>query len=349
MAIPRQDRIKCRLAAILPAGMDRRGFIAVLGGASVAWPLKVHAEKNGKTPKVGVLWHAGNAEEEAIFLGALRQGLSALGYVEDRNISLLNTFAAENYERFNENAAELVRLRVDLIVAASSPAAMAAKRATTTIPIVFVGVPDPIGSKLVDSLARPGGNVTGLTHIAFDTAAKRMALFKEAVPNLSRVALLVNASDPEIARRSTEEIASATLQLDLTLVSVEVRAPGDFDRAFSPIARNRYDGMYILSDPMLYNERARIAAWALAQRLPTVTPFSEFTAAGAFMSYGPNFPAIFRRAGAYIDKLLKGARPADLPVEVPTKFDLVLNLRTAKVIGIELPPNLLARADEVIE
>jgi putative ABC transport system substrate-binding protein len=328
--------------------ITRRAFIGSLAGGLLAAPLAVEAQQPGRMPRLGVLWHAGNVDEEAIFLGVLREGLGELGYIDGKNIALLNTFANEEYERFNTNAAELVRLNVDVIIAVTRPAAVAAQRATRTIPIVFVSVPDPLGSKLVASLARPGANITGLTNMGIDLAPKRLQIFKEAIAGLSRVALLVNANDPEIASHAIQEVELAARHLNLIIRPVEIRVPADLDRAFPLIAQEKLHGVLSVPDAMLYNERSRIARLALAHRLPTIGLALEHTTAGWLISYGPSLKAIFRRAATYVDKILKGATPADLPIEQPTKFELVINMQTARALGLTIPPSVLLRADEVI-
>jgi putative ABC transport system substrate-binding protein len=243
----------------------------------------------------------------------------------------------------------LVQLKVDVLVAVTQPAALAAQRATTAIPIVFILVPDPVASKLVGSLADPGGNITGLSQLAFDMSAKRVELLKEMVPSLSRIALLVNPGDPGVTRRTFEESRIAADHLNLTIEQVEARAPSDLGRAFSDVAEKKFDGVVIASDPMLFGERHRIGEWALSHKLPTMMFNGEMPKSGGLMSYSANNPALFHRAAAFVDKMLKGTKPADLPVELPTKFELVINLKTAKVLGIAVPSTLLARADKVID
>jgi putative ABC transport system substrate-binding protein len=328
--------------------MRRREFITLLGGAVVAWPLAARAQNVKKIPKVGILWHADNEEEEAIFLGAVRQGFKDLSYVEGQNIKLINTFAAEQYERFNANAAELVALPVDVLVAVTTPAALAAQRATKIIPIVFVGSIDPVQMKLADSIARPGDNITGLTNLATDLTAKRLELLKEVLPNALRVGQLVNSSNPANARRFIAESQVAAAKLGLAVQPVEVRAPDELDRAFSMI-EGQVDAMSVSNDGMFYNERRRIAELALAHRVPLMVPYKEAVQFGALISYGPSPTRINRRVPYYVDKILKGAKPADLPIELPTLFELFINAKTAKSFGITIPPTILSRADEVIE
>jgi putative ABC transport system substrate-binding protein len=312
-------------------------------------PAAVHSQQTGKISRIGVLWHAGNEDEEKHYLTALRQGFRDLGYAEGRTLMLENRYASEQYERFNAQAAELVALKVDVIVAVTRSAAAAAQRSTATIPIVFVVVPDPVGMKLVASLARPGGNITGLTQMGTDIIAKRIEFFKEAVPGLSRVGLLLNPGDPVVARRNLDEARAAASHLNIAMLPIEVRAPADFPAAFAAIDRARVDGVVTGIDPMMYNERKRIAELARARGLPTMVHIGEMVDDGGLMSYAPNYPALFRRVAVYVDKILKGTKPADLPVEQPTKFDLVVNLKTARALGLTIPPSIVLRADRVIE
>jgi putative ABC transport system substrate-binding protein len=307
------------------------------------------AQKVKTTPVVGILWHAGSEREEAIFLDAFRRGLRDLGYAEGRNITLVNTYAGEQYERFASNAADLVAQKVDVLVAVTRPAALAAQRATKIIPIVAVVVPDPVASGLVASLARPGGNITGLSNMGVDLSAKRMELLKEAISGLRRVVLLVNPGDSELARQFVADSRAAAALLQIEVQVIDVRAPEDLEPAFAKILPTERTGVIVNNDPMLLNERGRIADLALARNLPTMVFMGPMASAGGLMSYGPNIPEIFRRSASLVDKILKGAQPADLPVEQPTKFELVVNLKTAKALGITVPPSLLARADEVIE
>jgi putative ABC transport system substrate-binding protein len=329
--------------------MRRREFITFLGGAAAAWPLAARGQTRVKIPRIGVLWHAGSAEEEAIYLDAVRQGLSDFGYVEGQNIILENRFPAENPERFVSLAAELAALNVNVLVAINRIAALAAQRATTTIPIVFVAVPDPVGSKLVASFAHPGGNITGLSNFAHDLTAKRVEFLKTTVPNVSRVALLVNPNDRDSAKIYLEEGRTAAEKLGLILLPIEIRTRDDLVPAFSKMGDDQIDGVVEAQDGLFFVTRKDIADLAMARRLPLLVFSRETAEAGALASYGPSNSAIFRRAGYYIDKILKGAKPADLPVEQPTKFEFIINLKTAKALGLTVPPTLLTTADEVIE
>ena len=330
--------------------MRRREFLAIVGSAVVTWPDFAGAQRNiNAVPRVGILWHAANEEEEAVYLAAVRRGLSDFGYVEGKNIILENRFPAEIPERFISLAAELAVLKVDVLVAINRIAALAAQRATATIPIVFVAIPDPVGSKLVASLARPGGNITGLSNFAHDLTAKRVGHLKELVPGVSKVALLVNPNDKDNARRNIEEAQSAADKLQLALHPVEIRAAGDLAPAFSKMREDRINGVVVTQDGLFFATRKDIADLALAHRLPLAVYSRETVEAGALASYGPSNLNIFRRSGYYIDKILKGTKPADLPVEQPTKFEFIINLKTAKALDLAVPPTVLAHADEAIE
>ncbi len=328
--------------------MQRREFITLLSGAAV-WPLSAHAQQRGKVPRVGVLWHAGSAEEEAIYLSAFQQGLNGLGYVDGRTVTLEHRFPNEQAERFVSLAAELVGLRVDVLVVVTGLAAVAAQRATSGIPIVFILVPDPVGTKLVSSLARPGGNITGLTNIAVELSAKRLAIFKEVLPRITRVALLVNPTDKQSMQRFIDETKAAATSLGLDVQPVEVQSIGDFEQALDRVVEGRLEGALTVLNGVFYQGRSLIARAAIARRLPLMVNSRETLQAGGLMSYGADLPAIFRRAAAYVDKLLKGEKAADLPVELPTKFEFLINLKTAKALGLEISSMMLSRADEAIE
>jgi putative tryptophan/tyrosine transport system substrate-binding protein len=328
--------------------MRRRQFIAGLGGAA-AWPMWARGQTRGKVPTVGVLWHAANAEEEKFPLAQFRAGLQDVGYVEGQNIILENRFPAEQPERFQALAAELVRINVDTLFTVTRLAALAAQRATKTIPIVFMAVADPVGDRLVATLARPGGNITGLSNMALELTPKRIELLKEVV-GLSRVALLANATDPEGVRRYLDLSNMAVGHLGVTIEPIEVQVPEDFEKAFAEISKKGLQGVIVTQDGLIYNEQARMFRLALQHKLPLIGYSREMAVNGALMSYGPNNAAMFRRAGAFVDKILKGTKgPADLPVEQPTTFELLINMKTAKAIGVDMSPTILSRADEVIE
>ncbi|MDA9427135.1 ABC transporter substrate-binding protein [Bradyrhizobium sp. CCBAU 53380] len=326
--------------------MKRREFITLLGGAAT-WPLSARAQQRRKVARVGVLWHAGSAEQEAVFLRPLLQGMAELGYVEGQNVIYEHRFAAEQPERFKAMAAELAQLNLDAIITSAPAASYAAKLATTTIPIVFIVVPDPVEGGLVDSLSRPGGNSTG--YAVVDVSPKRLQLFKESLPGLSRVALLINPDNRSTAQRFVDHAQAAGDPLNLTVQPVEVLGPQGFERAFSQIPRDRKTGAMTVFDSMFFNERRKMAQIARAHGVPVMAPTDVYVTAGLLMSYGPNLVDLYRRAGLYVDKILKGEKPGTLPVEQPVKYDFIVNLKTARAIGLDLPPSLLARADEVIE
>jgi putative tryptophan/tyrosine transport system substrate-binding protein len=328
--------------------MKRREFFGVLSGGAFLWSASALAQQQRKIHRIGVLWHGANAEQEAIYLAALRQGLNDFGYVEGHNIVLEMRFPAEQYDRFFALAAELAKENLDVLVSAAGIAAVACHRATTTIPIVAVNVPDPVGRKLVASLNRPGGNLTGLSNMAVELTSKRIELAKEMIKDLSRVTLLVNTADEIGAHAYITEADAAGRRLGVAVVPVEARDVNEMEAAISKISTDDFQAISVTHDGLFYVQRKRLADLALEKRLPTIGFASEQWEAGLLATYGPNVPSLYRRAGAFIDKLLKGAKPADLPVEQPTNFELLLNLRTAKAIGITVPPTILARADNVI-
>ena len=328
--------------------MRRRDFIKVIVGSAAAWPLMAHAQQLSRVPTVGILWHAGSVAEEAIYLAQIQQGLQVLGYAEGRNITLVNTFADEQYERFNSNAVELVRRGVDVIIAVTLPAALAAQRATNTIPIIFVLVPDPVATKLVATLARPGGNITGLSQLAVDLVAKRLALFKEIAPHLSNIAVLINPNDPITAQATIEQARTTAERLSITIQPIEAQQPDQIERAFSLI-QDGATGVLIEPDALFFRERKRLAELALKRKIPTLVFNSTMVEDGGLMTYSPSTLAIFRRSASYVDKILKGAKPNELPVELPTKFEFAINLKTATAIGLAISPAILSRVDKVIE
>jgi putative ABC transport system substrate-binding protein len=327
--------------------MQRRWFMRLLGAAAFAWPYAARAQQPKKIPRIGVLWHAGNAEEEEVYLTALRKGFRDLGYVEGKNIQLENRFPDEKPERFRTLARELVDSKVDVIIAVAGIGAKEVKQFTDTIPIVIATDPDPVGNGLVQSLARPGGNVTGLSLMIVDLSDKRLSLFRELVPNLSRVAILVGARDAFSTRilAGYEKSAKAA---GLSTQVIEVANRNQIDRAFEAVAQARFDGAALVG-PMLLNERVQVGESALAHRIPTLSGIAEMAQRGVLLSYGQDIPDYMRKAAGYVDKILKGAKPGDLPVEQPTRFKLVINLKTANTLGVIVPPTLLATADEVIE
>src|SRR5262245_23447491 len=329
--------------------MRRREFISLLSGVAVGWPVAANAQQAAKIARIGYL--SADLAGGSGLREAFRQGLRDLGYVEGRNFVIEYRDAEGKFERLPALAAELVALEVDVIVAPITVAALAAKQATRTIPIVFVGASDPVTSGLVTSLARPGGNAAGLSNLAPELVGKRLQLLTQAVPGVSRVAVLWQ---PGFVGERTEkdllkEAEVAARGLRMRLQFVKARGPEDFDRAFSDMTSAGADALIVLPSSMLFNERRRLVDLAAKHRLPAVYFGREFVDAGGLMAYGPNFADVFRRAATYVDKILKGAKPADLPVEQPTKFELVINLKTAKALGLEVPTQLIAQADELIE
>lgn len=308
-------------------------------------PLLSDAQQPAKVPRVGYLTPTSQPVREEIF----RQELRRLGYVEGRNIAMEYRSANGSFERLPDLAAELVGLKVDLIVAVVTQAALDARRATGTTPIVMVGVSDPVGSGLVASLARPGGNVTGTSSLAADVVGKQLALLHEIFPKASRVAALWNPANPVFQKLQLAEVKAAAAKLRVQLQFVEARTPGDLDRAFAAMARERPGALLVLGDPMFGSNFARIAALAIKHRLPAVSGSRESAEAGALVTYGPDYSEAYQRAAAYVDKILKGGRPGELPVEQTTKFELVVNAKTARAIGVTIPQSVVMRADKVVE
>jgi putative ABC transport system substrate-binding protein len=326
----------------------RRDFIGTLAGGLLTAPLAAEAQQAAKLPRIGFL---GDSRATGPRREAFLQGLRDLGYVEGRNLVIEYRYAEGKPERFPALAAELVALKVDVIVAQNTLVALAAKQATRTLPIVFAAAADPVTSGLVTSLARPGGNVTGMSALIPELVGKCLEQLKQVVPGVSRVAVLwqPGALGERTEKDILKEAEVAARALGVRPQFVEARAPADFDRAFADMTRARAGALTVWSTPMFVNERRRLVDLAAKSRLPAVYAQRDFVDAGGLMSYGPNGPDLFRRAATYVDKILKGAKPADLPVEQPTKFELVINLKTAKALGLTIPPPLLARADEVIQ
>ncbi len=321
-------------------------FLTV-GVAILAMPLAGDAQQTGKVFRIGLML-PGSASSYATRIEAFRRGLRDLSYVEGQNLTIESRTAEGKYYRLPSLAAELVRLKVDVIVAATTPPALAAKATTTTIPIVFVDVGDPVGSGLVASLARPGENITGLSDLSPELSGKRLELRKEGVPGVARVAVLWRPAHP-LGALLLRETRVAARRLGVELQPLEVRDPNDFEGAFGAATRGRAAALKVLDSPFFTKYRARIVDLATESRLPVMYGFREFVDAGGFMSYGTNLLDLYRRAAHYADKILKGAKPADLPVEQPSRFELLINLRTAKALGLTIPPSVLMRADEVIQ
>jgi len=325
--------------------MRRREFITLVGGAAALAPFAAQAQQAGKLPTIGFLG-ASTPSNWSQWTAAFVQRLRELGWVEGRTVAIEYRWAEGRFERFSEFAAEFVRLKVDVIVTVGS-AVPPAKQATATIPIVFALGSDPVGSGLIASLARPGGNVTGLSIQSSDLAGKRIELLREVLPALRRLAIIVNVGSANAALEIAEAQAAAR-KLSLDVDVLEIQRAQDIAPAFATL-KSDVQALYVCPDPLVNANHARINTLALGARLPTIHPFRDYLAAGGLMSYGADNTDLFRRAGGYVDKILRGAKPSDLPVEQPTKFDLIVNLTTAKALGLKIPDSFLLRATEVIE
>ena len=326
--------------------IGRRELLVALGGAAVAWPLTARAQQLGKLPTIGFMGSetpSGGAQLLAAFVARLRE----LGWADRRTVVLEVRWAEGRNEPLAEFAAEFVRRKVDVIVAGATPPTIAAKQATSIIPIVFAAAGDPIGTGLVASLARPGGNITGLSLQQSDIAGKRLELLHEIVPGLRRLAIMANSNNAA-AVSDMRDAQAAARTIGLEIVTAEIRRPEDIALAFDMLKGNA-EAIYVCNDPLVATNRVRLSTLAASLHLPTMYGARNHVEVGGLMSYGANYSDLFRRAGNYVDKILRGAKPADLPVEQPTKFDLVINLTTAKALGLTVPPTLFARADEVIE
>lgn len=321
--------------------MKRREFIALLGGAAAVWPLAARAQQGAKMPRIGIV-------DDAPMWQTFRQALRELGYVEGETVNYEYRYSEGSPDRLAAVVSELIRRPVDLIATFGTPPTEAAKAATPTIPIVMIGVGDPLGTGLVTSLARPGGNVTGNTVLSPDLGAKRLQILREAIASVSRVAYLANP-DNAATMTTLAEMKLAAASASMTLIGVEVSSGTDLGSAFTAMLRARPDALLVSNDPLHQLRIDWIISFLAQHRLPGMFQAKENVAAGGFMSYGASVPDLFRRAAGYAHRILQGTRPADLPVELPTKFDLAINLRTARALGLDLPPLFVARADEVIE
>jgi putative tryptophan/tyrosine transport system substrate-binding protein len=341
-------RVVVSIARLWPWGMcdmRRREFIILLGGA-IAWPIAARAQQPGKLPTIGFMGAstpAGQVQMVAAFVQRLRE----LGWIEGRTVEIEYRWAEGRNERYSEIAAEFVRLKVDVILTQGSQAASAAKQATSTIPIVATVVGDPVGSGLVASLAQPGGNVTGLSVISPDMAAKRLELLREAVPGFRRLAILGDDSNP-VNVEETRQVQAAADTLGLEAFPLAIRRAEDIVPAFDGL-KDRADALYVVGNPLMMSNIIRINILAVGARLPTSYIAREYVQGGGLLAYGPSFADIYRRAGDFLDKILRGTKPGNIPVEQPTKFDLVINLTTAKALGLTIPESFLLRTDEVIE
>jgi putative tryptophan/tyrosine transport system substrate-binding protein len=326
--------------------MNKRQFITLLGAATATWPLVARAQQAPKLPTIGFIVPT-TLSAEAQRIAAFSQRLRELGWIEGRTIAIDFRTGEGQPERLSELATELVRLKVDVIVCYSTPAIIAAKQATSVIPIVFAASGDPLGTGLVASLARPGSNITGFSLQQRDLGGKRLEVLREALPGLRRLAIMADFGNP-FAALEIGEVQTTARALGLDAVKAEIRRAEDIASAFATF-KGRVEALYVVASPLMNANRLRINTWALAARLPTIFGTREGVEVGGLMSYGPNIVDLFRRSAEVIDKILRGTKPGDIPVEQPTKFDLVLNLITAHALGLDIPPTLLARADEVIE
>jgi putative ABC transport system substrate-binding protein len=327
--------------------LRRREFITLLGGAAT-WPLAARAQQP-PMPLIGYLGVSSFEKSAGRSLHAFKRGLAESGYVEDRNVTIEYRWADDEYDRLPALAVELVQRGVEVLVAAGSPAALPAKAATTVIPIVFMIGSDPVKLGLVAGLNRPGGNLTGVAYLNVEVAPKRLELLHELIPTAKSIALLVNPANPVVADAQAKELQAAISTLGLNLMLVKASNPLEMEDAFATLVRERVEALQIGVDPLFGNHVDQLVALAARHKVPTIYPWREFTAAGGLMNYGSSIPDAYRQVGVYTGQILKGAKPADLPVQRPTKLQFVLNLKTAKALGLEIPPTLLARADEVIE
>ena len=328
--------------------MKRREFIAAVGAGLLAAPLVAGAQQAGRVHRIGYLT-GGLSTDRPHLIEAFRQGLRELGWVEGQNIVIEYRYAEGRFDRLPDLAAELVRLKVDIIVAVATPASAAAKNATGTIPIVGISLGDPVGTGLIASLARPGGNITGVSYsVGVETIGKGLELLNEIVPNVRWVAILSNPGNP-LHAPAVRDLKVAARSLGEQLQLLDARGPTEFDGAFAAMAKERVGGLFVVADTMFNLHRARLVELAAKSRLPAAYGTRDAVESGGLMSYGPSLPDLFERGATYVDKILKGAKPADLPVEQPTKFELVINMKTAKALGLTIPPSVLARADQIIE
>ena len=325
--------------------MQRREFISLLGGVAATWPFAARAQQ--KIPQIGFMGNS-TAALEANLVNAFREGLRDAGYEEGRNIVIKYLWADGHYDRLPGLVAELVAGMVDVIVTAGTPAALAVKQKTTTVPLVMVVVDDPVGTGLVQNLAHPGGNLTGLSSIAPDLEGKRLQLLREVAPTLSHVAVFYNSLNPfHVA--SVRQALGAAQTLGIRLQQLDIQKPEDLDGVVATMRKDKPGGLFILADRISLHNRQRIVDFALEQRVPSISAYEELVEAGGLMSYGPSYEDMHRRAAIYVAKILKGTKPGNLPIEQPTKFTFIINLRTAKALGLTVPDKLLALADEVIE
>ena len=331
----------------LGVAMRRRDFIKVIAGSAAAWPAMSEAQQpSRKIPRIGWLVPTSPAEQEN--LEEYRRGMLELGYVEGRTVSTTYLYSGGETDRLDQLAAKLVTENVDIIVTFSTPGCLAAKRATTVIPIVFAASSDPLSTGIVTSLGRPGGNITGLSVMATDLSAKRLELLQMVVPSIRNIAVLWDSSNPGMALR-VHETKLAAEQLNVAFLDSGARDLDSLEASFTALSKQRPEALLVTAEPFTRRYRDRILDFTMKNRIPAIYEDSGFVRAGGLISYGPHIPTLFHSAAGYVDKILKGAKPADLPVQQPTKFLLIINAKTAKALDLEIPPTLLARADEVIE
>lgn len=329
--------------------MQRREFITLLGGVAVAWPVTARAQQPEKNYKVGLLSGAAAISATDERRKALINGLAARGFVEGKNFVFEQRYAEAHNERLSDLAAELKAAHMDVIITFGYPAALAAKMSAQDMPIVVTGAGDPVATGLVEGLSRPGGNLTGVTEVSTELSAKRLEILKDALPDLQRVAMLWNAADLGMSMRFRSAEQAARVLLGVKVQTLGVRAPDDFDKAFSEMTRDRPDAILMVNDALTNLNRKRVVEFAKSQRLPTIFENSAPVREGGLMSYGPSQSEIGERAAEFVVRILRGAQPADLPLELPTRFEFLINLKAAKALGLTVPPTLVARADEVIE
>jgi putative ABC transport system substrate-binding protein len=327
--------------------MPRRTFMAIITGGLLAAPFAAQAQQTGDVYRIGFLGNS-TAALEANLVGPFREGLRDFGYVEGRNVLIEYRWAEGKYDRFPALIGELLALKVAVIVTAGTPATLAVKKATTSVPLVMLAVGDPVGTGIVPSLSHPGGNITGLTAISTEMDAKRLELLREVVPSVSYIALLWNAGSP-LQVLAEKQVQAAAQVLRMRVLSLGVKTEEEIKSALAVMARERPDALLVLADRLLLHHRALIMDFATRHRLPGVHAYRELVEAGGLMSFGPSYADMHKRAAYFVDRILKGAKPGDLPVERPLTFELVINLKTAKALGLTIPPSLLQRADQVIE
>jgi ABC-type uncharacterized transport system substrate-binding protein len=329
------------------SAVKRRDFITLLSGMAVGWPLPLRAQQQAKVARIGFLGNS-TPELEANLIGPFREGLRDHGYEEGRNIHIEYRWAEGKYERFPTLIAELIASKVEIIVTAGTPASLAVKKAASSTPLVMIAVGEPVATGLVTSLARPGGNITGVTSISPEIEGKRLEMLREVVPSVSHIAVLWNAGSP-VQVIQEKETRAAAQALGMKMLSLGVRTQEEIEGAFTTILREKPSALFVLADRLFLHHRKRIMDFAAQHRLPGVHAYRELVEAGGLMSYGPSYAGMHRRAAYFVDRILKGTNPGDLPVERPATFELIVNLKAARALGLAIPPSLILRADEVME